>query len=262
MTFRFLTFLIILVFIIALGLFYWYYGCEDYYACWGGYNRAELSQLGDFIGGILNPILTFLTVLILLRALFLQQEELGKVTNQLELTTKVHEDTMALQERNNLLDRIESKTKDNEEQFFGLISREILVNDGNKDIPCTIADLMSSDSNLRDFSRSRGFKNPSIMQTLKPGSQRSNLNEKARPISEIDEKLNKAIKSIVEPFNHLSKLDAQPYQYIEVLEPMVAMLKKHVPKNLDLGSDKQVKVRDQLVGSLEELLNKANEWNS
>lgn len=226
--------------------------------CWGGYDRTQLSYLGDFIGGLLNPILTFLTVLILLRALFLQQEELGKVTKQLELTTKVHEDTMELQERNNLLDRIESKTKDSEGQFFELLNREIRVNDGNEDIPCTVAKLLSNDSLLLDSARSHGFKSPLIKPTLALGTQRLQLNEESRPLDEIDVRLNKIIKSIVDPFNHLSSLDAQPYQYIEALEPMVTMLKNHVPMNLDLGSDKRTRLRDKLLTSIEYLLKEAD----
>lgn len=53
-------------------------------------DQEKFAQFGDFFGGILNPILSFLTVALLVGSLALQRVELSKVVEELELTRKVH----------------------------------------------------------------------------------------------------------------------------------------------------------------------------
>lgn len=53
-------------------------------------DQEKFAQFGDFFGGILNPILSFLTIALLVGSLALQRIELGKVVEELELTRKVH----------------------------------------------------------------------------------------------------------------------------------------------------------------------------
>ena len=65
--------------VLALGWF-------SYWLNFGFINKFEISNsqehwglLGDFLGGVINPILTFLTIIILVRSLTLQKEEVEKV---------------------------------------------------------------------------------------------------------------------------------------------------------------------------------------
>ncbi len=46
------------------------------------YTRSELGTLGDLIGGSLNPILTFLTIVLLIWSIRIQQKELAEATKQ------------------------------------------------------------------------------------------------------------------------------------------------------------------------------------
>lgn len=46
------------------------------------YTRSELGTLGDLIGGSLNPILTFLTIVLLIWSIRIQQKELTEATKQ------------------------------------------------------------------------------------------------------------------------------------------------------------------------------------
>ncbi|EGN74529.1 hypothetical protein A28LD_2023 [Idiomarina sp. A28L] len=251
-------FLVILIGM-TLGMIYVHYRCEFYYECWGGYDRSSLGDLSDFIGGLLNPILTFITVLILLIALFLQREELGKVSKQLELTTKVHEETMALHERNSLLDRIESKTHEYEEQLYSLLALEIEVVDEEACRPCTFANLIKSADDLLPIARHNGYRRSSYTVQNPMTSKMPTPDRELRPLRELDTQLNKILQSIIEPFQHLSELNAKPYQYIEVLEPMTAMTKHHLPENLDLGSTSNNQIRNRLLEKLDQLLADADQ---
>ena len=53
-------------------------------------DQEKFAQFGDFFGGILNPILSFLTIALLVGSLALQRVELSKVVEELELTRRVH----------------------------------------------------------------------------------------------------------------------------------------------------------------------------
>lgn len=218
------------------------------------YDRSSLSDLSEFIGGLLNPILTFVTVFILLLALYLQREELGKLSKQLELTTKVHEETMALHERNSLLDWIESKAHEYEEQLYSLLALEIEVIVEESFIPCTFGSLISSADNLLSSARQNGYRRKSSISQNPMTSKMPIHDRELRPLRELDTQLNKILQSIVEPFHHLSELNAKPYQYIEALEPLTAMLKHHLPENLDLGSTSNNQNRNSLLVELNQLL--------
>lgn len=53
-------------------------------------SQEVLGQFGDFVGGILNPILSFTTIILLIKSLRFQRIELNKVAEELELTRQVH----------------------------------------------------------------------------------------------------------------------------------------------------------------------------
>jgi uncharacterized membrane protein len=42
-------------------------------------NQENFAQFGDFMGGVLNPIFSFLTIFLLVGSLALQRQELSKV---------------------------------------------------------------------------------------------------------------------------------------------------------------------------------------
>lgn len=57
-------------------------------------NQETFAQFGDFMGGVLNPIFSFLTIFLLVGSLALQRQELSKVIEELELTRHVHQSTV------------------------------------------------------------------------------------------------------------------------------------------------------------------------
>ncbi|SFD54850.1 hypothetical protein SAMN02745724_04816 [Pseudoalteromonas denitrificans DSM 6059] len=59
---------------------------------WPG-NRADWGAMGDYVGGMLNPIFSFCTILLLLLSITLQRRELAATREELADTRKVLADT-------------------------------------------------------------------------------------------------------------------------------------------------------------------------
>ncbi len=57
-------------------------------------DQAAFGAFGDFFGGILNPLLTFFTILLLLRQLQYQRSELHATVNELKTTAKIHKENI------------------------------------------------------------------------------------------------------------------------------------------------------------------------
>ncbi|NCH73279.1 putative phage abortive infection protein [Cronobacter dublinensis] len=54
---------------------------------------GELGSFGDFIGGVANPLLTFLTFICLIKTIFMQRDELKLSRKELELTRDEYTET-------------------------------------------------------------------------------------------------------------------------------------------------------------------------
>ncbi|GFD84958.1 hypothetical protein KUL150_10170 [Alteromonas sp. KUL150] len=57
-------------------------------------DHNAFGTFGDFFGGILNPMLTFFTILLLLRQLRYQRSELYATVRELQNTAKIHKETI------------------------------------------------------------------------------------------------------------------------------------------------------------------------
>lgn len=74
------------------------------------YSKQDLGTVGDFLGGIINPILAFLTIFLLVWSINLQLDELRATKNEMkrsadaqENTSKLHEKSLLAQERTIIL---------------------------------------------------------------------------------------------------------------------------------------------------------------
>lgn len=84
--FRFAAGATVAIFLIAIGI---------------AFRGSEAGQFGDFIGGTLNPILTFLTFMGLLVTIVLQQAELRETRDELERSANALESQLAATDRQN-----------------------------------------------------------------------------------------------------------------------------------------------------------------
>ena len=62
-------------------------------------NKEAFGQFGDFVGGSLNPLLTFLTVVLLMWSIRIQTRELSKSSQAIQETMRIHERQMELNQR-------------------------------------------------------------------------------------------------------------------------------------------------------------------
>lgn len=74
-----------LIFAVVYGFYFYTFpnGLSEKQDVWG--------QFGDFVGGTLNPILSFITIYILYRTIILQQESLEKTNDALTLSQNTYE---------------------------------------------------------------------------------------------------------------------------------------------------------------------------
>lgn len=106
--------------VLALALYFYTFGS------FGFGNQEAFALFGDFMGGLLNPILGFATILILLRSLWLQNEEMKATRKELEYTRnemaatrQVHTNDLELQSRNHLRPQLEAVFKESKTEFNG-----------------------------------------------------------------------------------------------------------------------------------------------
>lgn len=101
---------------------------------------GDWGTFGDFIGGISNPLLSFLTIILLVASLRLQARELKESTKavkqsaeELSLTRKIHENQETLQIRDmirpQLISELEEKVKKAHSSFKSIFSHETCLDD-------------------------------------------------------------------------------------------------------------------------------------
>lgn len=90
------------------------------------FDASKFGALGDFFGGFLNPVLTFITFMVLLFTIFNQSEELKLTRKELEISTKeLEKSASALKGQEQLL-----KHQQFETTFFNLLKlKDTVFND-------------------------------------------------------------------------------------------------------------------------------------
>lgn len=80
-----------------------------------GYPTATqevFAQFGDYVGGILNPVLSFLTIALLIGSIVLQRMELGNVVEELNLTRTVHQSSLNMSHYQHIITVASSDSSD------------------------------------------------------------------------------------------------------------------------------------------------------
>lgn len=97
---------------------------------WGG--PADWGMFGDYVGGLANPLLSFLTIFLLIVSLYYQNQELAATREELSQSRKamqqanqIHDNNVLLQSRNNLRHQIERHFKGLMKEFMELADMEI-----------------------------------------------------------------------------------------------------------------------------------------
>lgn len=94
---------------------------------WRFYGRsmgepAEFGAFGDFVGGVINPLLGFITIWLLVKSLQFQREEVEATRNELALSNQIFESQMTLQRRQNLREQLKIEFQERLDDFSYLIA--------------------------------------------------------------------------------------------------------------------------------------------
>lgn len=85
-------------------------------------DQSTFGAFGDFLGGVLNPILTFLATLLLITSIKIQIDELSEARRELKETKQVHEEAVMSQERQAVFPPMLAKLKQIEEELVELLN--------------------------------------------------------------------------------------------------------------------------------------------
>ena len=95
---------------------------------------AEWAMFGDFVGGLANPLLGFLTIFLLIVSLFYQSQELAATRKELaqskeamQQANQLHDNNLLLQSRNNLRLQLDAHFQKTVTDFNKAAKKEISV---------------------------------------------------------------------------------------------------------------------------------------
>lgn len=98
-------------------------------------DQEMFGQFGDFIGGTLNPFLSFLTIVLLIWSIRLQMSELALTREEMKKSTAALEESatqqtklLALQRQTEIRREIEDNLKFHYEKYQHLIDQEVIPN--------------------------------------------------------------------------------------------------------------------------------------
>jgi hypothetical protein len=178
-------------------------------------SQENFAQFGDFMGGVLNPIFSFLTIFLLVGSLALQRQELSNVIKELELTRYVHQSNVNMTHYESILKNFEqgnSDTRDAASGFGSKLDELITLNflpqgEGNTN-EYSMLDILSND-HLMSIACKDGY--------LPPKSLLSNRRT-SRDFNEKLELLNLGIKIMLDEVTQLKTLGCPEHRAREFIE--------------------------------------------
>jgi hypothetical protein len=178
-------------------------------------SQETFAQFGDFMGGVLNPIFSFLTIFLLVGSLALQRQELSKVIEELELTRHVHQSTVNMNLYEYILKEFEQGNSDTRDAALGFGS--------NLDELITLNFLPQGEGNTNEYSMLDIFSNDQLMSiACKDGylPPKSLLSNKTTPrnFNEKLEVLDASIKVMLSEVTRLKSLGCPELRAKEFIE--------------------------------------------
>lgn len=104
----------------------------------GGFGNQEVfAQFGDFMGGVLNPLLGFLTVLLLIVSVWIQRQELSNVTEELEQMRLIHRQSLNMRHYEYIVKNSVEENSDFQyalKRFISVFDSEIVLEVGSGEL--------------------------------------------------------------------------------------------------------------------------------
>lgn len=90
-------------------------------------DQGDFGAFGDFFGGILNPMLSFLTILLLLRQLRYQRSELHATVKELQNTAMIHKESIDHSRAVDIFDNTREEFVQELSDFYISLEEEFLL---------------------------------------------------------------------------------------------------------------------------------------
>lgn len=140
-------------------------------------DQETFAQFGDFMGGVLNPIFSFLTIFLLVGSVALQRQELNKVIEELELTRHVHQSSVNMSHYEYILKEFELGNSGMNEAASGFnyyLDELITLDDSSMEIGNTneysMLEILSNDQ-LMAIALQKGYFPPQGLLGMKVNSR-------------------------------------------------------------------------------------------
>lgn len=126
-------------------------------------DQEKFGLLGDYIGGLTNPVLTFLTVVLLIWSIRIQVKELNATREEIEETRRVHEQQFSLNKKESI-----RKQLHDDSNLYIKNCEELL----DKPVFQIVSKFTESSNNLvisvnDTFKNSKYYGNPNVIETMK-----------------------------------------------------------------------------------------------
>jgi len=178
-------------------------------------DQTLFAQFGDFIGGVLNPIFSFLTVLLLVGSLILQRQELNNVVEELELTRDVHQSSVNMKHYEYLITEFLKDTSDLNlaaQSFRDVLDQKVTLNFEDKSIvndSFTLYEVFSN-KNLFDLISTNGYVVPKVgFKTSKTES---------REFTDFTDRLNSSINTMLRLIKQIEELGCPKWRAQKVID--------------------------------------------
>lgn len=135
---RYLPKFAIVGFLLVLLVYFWVQGSFNFY--WG--DQAVFGAFGDFVGGLLNPIFSFFTILLLVYSIRFQIDEIKETRVEIVKASNIHSANNKQQKEMFEVERVLLQGELLEKELFRVLNRTILDQEGFG--PASLLSLMGS----------------------------------------------------------------------------------------------------------------------
>lgn len=198
--------------IIALGILTAIIGIYAYYDQFGRDNfwqfggRESFGQFGDYLGGLLNPILTFFTVALLIWSIQIQMRELHKSTLILDETKKAHQEQLRLSKDESIRKQLEDNSSMHLNNCEKLLDKPMFTvpNRLKPGLLISVNDMFKNPEYIDDFK-------VDAIQNRIPLMLESDVGLETRHLHEIRAELSFSVSMICHLITYLRLVELQQY---------------------------------------------------
>lgn len=183
--------------------------------------QEVFGQFGDFIGGVLNPFLSFLTIILLLLSVWFQRQELSNVTVELGHMRSVHQQSLNMRHYEYIISTSKDENSDFQyalKRFVNVFSKECVI-----EFPSENGQVVLNKGSLFDILRHNG-----LFSTAKFDLRKSADSEE--DIKDAFDELSSVVSALTEIIEKLKSLGCPKYMANQLLNECAELLDEYFYK--------------------------------